>query len=55
MRTRLMTLLTRDHVTTLADVLGAVCLAVGVGLLAGLGSALIATGALILVGSYLAA
>lgn len=55
MRKRITAFLNKDRVTTLADLLGATLISVGIGLLAGIGAALIAAGVLILVGSYLVA
>lgn len=55
MRSRFKTLLTLDRVTTLADIAGTVLIAVGVGLLAGLGAALICAGVGIIAISYMVA
>lgn len=55
MRERIRTFLNRDRATTFADVLGAVLISVGIGLIAGLGAALISSGICILVISYLVA
>lgn len=55
MRERVKKFLTRDKATTFADVLGAGLVAVGMGLVAGVGAALVTAGVLILVGSYLVA
>lgn len=41
-------------ITTIIEILGAVCISTGVGLCFGLGAALIAAGVLLLVGSYFA-
>lgn len=51
----LRTFLNRDKVTTLADILGAILISTGIGIIAGLGAALIVSGILILAFSYLVA
>ncbi len=55
MKNRLKTLLTKEHATTGADVIGAVLITSGIDLLAGLGAALIAAGIFTLAFSYLVA
>lgn len=55
MRKRFKAFLTVDHVTTTMDVLGALSISAGIGLLAGFGAALIAAGVLTLAFSYLVA
>lgn len=46
--------LMREKVTTLAEIVGASLIAAGVGVIFGLGAALIISGLLIIAGSYLA-
>jgi len=45
----------REKITTLAEVIGAVLVATGVGVIFGLGASLIVAGLILMAGSYLAA